>query len=187
MEVPIAPVSRTHNLMKGSIVFQPIHIEVLDRILRSIHPSGDRLLCSFMFGKPGAPVWDRRMGTEIFVNRKNYIRALLYLRQNGAPYLRDISISALWSMVTNFLIENFWYIGNNMFIQQGDRSYAEQVSKTNMNALANALAKSVMFEPGYELTLYPLLPIRVTTHPPCSSFLRRQESSQHIVAAGDTL
>jgi len=143
---------------------QSIHIEAIERILSAVYSSGNNLLSSFLYGKPGAPHWDRRFGTEIFVRRKDYIQALLFIRQNGAPYLRAISISDLWSMVTTFITDNFWYVCGGQFLQRHDGSFAEQIAIEDKIALADALAMSAMFKPRSELTLYPLLPIRVAAN-----------------------
>lgn len=143
---------------------QPIHIEAVERILSAVYASGDNLLSSFLYGKPGTPHWDRRLSTEIFVRREDYIRALLFVRQNGAPYLRAISISDLWSMTTKFLTENFWYVCGGEFARRHDCSYADQIAIEDKIALADALAMSAMFEPKSELTLYPLLPIRMAAN-----------------------
>lgn len=170
---------------------QPIHIEAVERMLTALYASGDTLLSSFLFGKPGTPHWDRRFGTEIFVRRKDYIRALLFVRQNGAPYLRAISISDLWSMVTQFLTDNFWYVLGGGFAGRHNCSYAEQIAIKDKIALADALAKSAMFEPRFELTLYPLLPIRVTANfeSECFFLLNAADLSTaqlpHGISAGD--
>lgn len=141
---------------------QTVHIEAVERILSALYANGDHLLSSFLFGKPGAPHWDRRFGANIFVRRKNYIHALLFIRQNGASYLRAISISDLWSMLATFITENFWYISEGELLQRHDCSYAEQTSIEGKIALAGALEMSAMFSPKSELTLFPLLPIRIT-------------------------
>lgn len=146
------------------------HIEAVDRLLKSIYPSGERLLSSFLFGKPGAPHWQRNLGTEIYVQPKEYIRALLFLRQNGAHYLKVISISDLWSMVTGFLIDNFWYMQDGMFVRETGSSYAAHVSLEDKIALAEALEKSIIFQPRSELTLYPLFSIRVANNFECRNF-----------------
>ena len=142
----------------------PAHTEAVDRLLTSIYPSGERLLSSFLFGKPEAPHWQRNLGAEIYVQPKEYIRALLFLRQNGAHYLRAISISELWSMATNFLTDNFWYIKAGMFVPETGRPYAAYVSVEDKLALAKALEKSVIFQPRAELTLYPLFSVRVANN-----------------------
>lgn len=139
----------------------PKHIEAVERILSAVYASGDTRLSSFLYGKPGAQPWEKRLGTEIFVRRQAYLRALLFVRQNGAPYLQAISISDLWSMVTKFLTENYWYVSGGRLVMQADCSYAEQITLKDKVALAEALARSAMFEPSPELTIYPLLPIRV--------------------------
>lgn len=143
---------------------QPKHIEAVERILSAVSARGDTRLSSFFYGKPGARHSEKRLGTEIFVRRRDYLRALLVVRQSGAPYLRAISISDLWSMVTHFLIENFWYVLGGCFAGKLDCSYAEQITVENKIALADALAMSAMFEPSPELTIYPLLPIRVAAN-----------------------
>lgn len=143
---------------------QLIHIEAVELILSAVYPNGNRRLSSFLYGKPGSPSWDRRLGTTIFVRPKEYIRALLFIRQNGAPYLRGISLSSLWSMVTSFLTENYWYVCGGNLKPPLACSYAEQIAIQDKLSLADALAASVMFTPRPELTLYPMLPIRVTAN-----------------------
>lgn len=145
----------------GMMVAEEVHFEAIERVLATLFQKGDALLSSFTFGKPGAPIWDRRMGTEVFVDRKAYTQALLFIRQNGAPYLRSISISDLWSLVTNFVTDNFWYIGRSAHLSITDQPYSACVTLEDKQALADALASSAMFSPKTELTLYPLIPIRV--------------------------
>ncbi|WP_422648150.1 hypothetical protein [Cupriavidus sp. H18C1] len=140
---------------------QSIYLEAVEHILSAIYASGDRRLSSFLYGKPGAPDWSKRIRADIFIRRKDYIRALLFIRQNGASYLRAISIAKLWSLVTSFITENFWYISQGEFPLRHDLSYAKQVSTEGKIALAGVLKISAMFEPRSELNVYPLLPVRV--------------------------
>ncbi|MEJ2457905.1 MAG: hypothetical protein P8Y58_07035, partial [Novosphingobium sp.] len=151
---------------------QAVHIAAIEQVLSAIYASGDRLLSSFIIHKPNAPAWERLsgIGTEIFVTRKEYIRALLFIRRNGAPYLRAMSISDLWSLVTSFLTENFWYIQNGELRRQHDCSYADQIELPGKLALADALASSALFNPINELTLFPLIPLRVEAKFECSRF-----------------
>ncbi len=139
-----------------------VYIEAVELILSALYANGNHLLSSFLFGKPGVPHWDRRLGANIFVRRKDYIHALLFIRQNGASYLRAISISDLWWMLTTFITENFWYISDGKLLRLHDCSYAEQTSIEGKMALAGALEMTPMFSPTSELTLFPLLPIHIT-------------------------
>ncbi|WIU38596.1 hypothetical protein [Methylorubrum extorquens] len=118
---------------------EPIHHQTIELLLKAIHPEGDTLLSSFMFGKPGAPIWERRFGTELYADRKVYTRALLFIRQNGAAHLHAISISELWSMVTNFLTENFWFIGHSSAFLKYSSPYSDYVSARDKASLAEAL------------------------------------------------
>lgn len=139
-----------------------IHLEAIDRILSAIYPSGDQLLSSFMFGKPGSQQWERRVGAEIFCRNKDYIQAILYVRQRGAPYLRDISVDELRSMVTKFITENYWHVASLAFTRDKKSSYAVQSTNEEKLALANALASSILFQPVADLTLYPLLTVDIS-------------------------
>ena len=101
------------------------------------------------------------LGTEIVCRPKEFIRAIIFIRKNGAPYLQSISISDIRSMVMRFLIDNFWHIKDGEFSRQPDRSYAEQTTVIQRTELAGALAGSALFKPRCEVTLYPLVAIRV--------------------------
>lgn len=138
-----------------------IHLQAIERLISSIYPSGDQLLCSFMYGQPGSPVWQHRYEAEIYVRRRDYLDAVLYIRRNGAPYLRAISIADLRSMITQFVIDNFWYIGGRNLLPNPVKAYGMTMRPAEKLALANALAESPMFVPTSELTLYPLIPVRV--------------------------
>lgn len=149
---------------------EQVHLEAIKRVLSAIYPKGETRLASFMFGRPGAPHWQKSFGTEVFAHRKDYIRAVLYIRQNGAPYLRAMSVSDLRSMVTSFVTNNFWYVCNGDFFHRCDSSYASHITDENKIALADALASSAMFRPERELTLFPLIPIRVESNFECDHF-----------------
>jgi hypothetical protein len=140
-------------------MLKPIHVEAIEHILSAVYSTGDHQLTSFLYGKPGSAPWERRLGAEIFVRRKEYIRALLFVRHHGAPYLREISVSDLWSKVTEFLTANFWYLRASQFQRLADVSFGDQIGPAEKMAMAGALAQSVLFEPRSELTLFPLIPI----------------------------
>ena len=137
------------------------HLVAVERLVASLYPRAEQLLSSFMYGRPGAPHWERRLGTEIYINRKEYLDAVLFIRRHGSAYLRAISIGDLRSMVTEFVTENFWYIGGRNFLSRSTVSYGTTMDASDKIALAEALAASPMFHPGVELTLYPLIPIQI--------------------------
>lgn len=130
--------------------------EAVTRILAALYPDGNQLLSSFFYGSPGTPLWQRGLGAEIFVREHQYIEALLFLRQRGAPFLKDISVSDLWSMTTSFVTEHYAYIAEGRLRLAPGLPLAQQVSPIGLNALARALANSALFNPENDLTLYPL-------------------------------
>lgn len=135
--------------------------DALLRILRSLYSSGDHLLSSFMYGPPGAPHWQRRFGAEVYVRDDQYIEALLFLRQHGASFLRDISIGSLRSRVTSFVTENYAYIAEGRLLSPPGASLADQVSEPGLAAMAEALRHSALFHPKNDVTLYPLTPVKI--------------------------
>jgi hypothetical protein len=119
------------------------------------------LRSSFMFGKPGAPHWDKRMGVDLYYRANKLIRAALYVRQHGPTYLRYLAIGDIWNMLQNFVIENYWYLVADTFLKQFDGSYAEQVSVAAKIQFAGALAASEIFQPRNEVSLFPIVPVQV--------------------------
>ena len=67
----------------------------------------DGLTSSFMFGQPGAPIWERRLGIEIFFSRKKLLEAVLFIRKNGPDHLRHMAVDDIQSLLTQFVIENY--------------------------------------------------------------------------------
>lgn len=135
--------------------------EALVRILGAIYLDGDQRLSSFLYGNPGAPLWQRRMGVDIFVKEHAYIEALLFLRRNGSPFLRDISVQSLWSKTTSFVTENFAYIAAARLTFSKDVSLAQQISDQGLETMSLALQESQLFSPERTVTLYPLVPVVV--------------------------
>lgn len=135
--------------------------EALRRVLGSLYPNGDQLLSSFLYGEPGSPHWQRRLGAEIFVQQDRYIDALLFIRKHGAPFLRDIAVGELWGMVTGFVTEHYaWITGGQVFLDPGV-SLGQHMPMQGWAALSSAWLRSRLFKPANELTLYPLTIVRV--------------------------
>jgi len=135
--------------------------EALRRVLGCLYPNGDHLLSSFLYGEPGAPHWQRRLGAEIFVQQDRYIDALLFIRKHGAPFLRDIAVGELRGMVTHFVTEHYaWITGGHVFLHPGV-SLAQQMPTQGWEALSSAWLRSQLFKPVNEVTLYPLTIVRV--------------------------
>jgi hypothetical protein len=132
---------------------------------------------SFLYCKPGAPHWDRRLGIEIYWSLKGITHAALYVRKNGPAYLRALSVYDIRQLLTEFIQENYWYVSEDTFLKRFNESFAERVSEKAKVALAEALARSSVFDPVMYPTLFPLVPIRVET---CFSspafFLRKPEA-----------
>ncbi|MDU8502444.1 hypothetical protein RYB01_25115 [Pseudomonas syringae] len=135
--------------------------QALIRILESLYPDGDQQLSSFIVTMPGRPITNFSVVANIFVRERQYVEALIFLRRNGAPHLRDISISSLWSIITTFVTENYYYISNGRLKLEAGISLARQTSPEGITSLSEALHKSSLFSPINKVTLYPLVTVRV--------------------------
>ena len=144
----------------------------MELLLASIskHMGDDGLISKFLFGKPGAPIWDRRLGIEIFYSRKKLLDAVLFIRKHGPHHLRQMAVGDIQSVLTQFVVENYWCLADEtMFSDIGDRPFTAVAWQTK-NTLAAALVASTLFTPEAELTLYPLQPIQVNADFECPSF-----------------
>lgn len=137
-------------------------IETVTRILGALYSDGSQRLTSFFYGDPGASRSERRLGAEIFVREHEFIDALLFLRQNGASFLKDISVDDLWSMTTTFVKDHYAYIVAGRSRPASGLSLAQQVSPVGLAAMAQALKHSTLFNPELDITLYPLSLVKVS-------------------------
>jgi hypothetical protein len=133
-------------------------IEAVDLLLDAIYSTGERhqLLSEFGIHEPNSPIWSNTIGTSIYIrNEKTYLKAVFYIKQNGVPYLSELPISKLKSQVTQFLIENFWYIRDGEFSRNPNLSYKLQIPCNAKLQLAKALLTSPLFKATQKIFLYP--------------------------------
>lgn len=121
----------------------------------------DGLRAAFLFGEPGAPPYARSLGTEIYYARKEIGAAVLYVRANGPSHLRQMAVQDIQSMLTSFVSENYWYLANETMFADVQGVFSGCVSPRTKDTLAAVLAESPIFKPPAELTLYPLVPVKV--------------------------
>lgn len=139
-----------------------LYREAIELLISAIYwKGGDGLKTSFMFGRPGAPHYDRRMGVEFTYRQKELVRAVLFVRRNGPAYLRMISLNDVRDALTNFLSEHYWYLVDETFAQSFDCSFAEHVSEGPKQQLSIALEQSKLFRPKQLLTVFPLATVEV--------------------------
>jgi len=140
-----------------------IHDQAVELLLDSMSQQSDDYLLrsSFFFGKPGAPSWQKNGGTDVFYHAGKLVRAALHVRKNGPPYLRYLPISAIWSMLQQFVIDHYWLLASEAFLRPFSGSYAGNISPATKTSFADALAISEVFEPRNEVTLFPIVPLTV--------------------------
>jgi hypothetical protein len=150
--------------------YNNIYYESVEQLLSAIYASGQTYLTSFIYEKPGKSLHSARMGTELHVKRREYLRAVLFIRKHGPSHLRVMSVPDLHSLVTNFIRDNYWLISAGEFSRDHKRSYAEQIDTKSKSDLADALRDSLLFNPINKLTLFPLTAILIKDKFVCPSF-----------------
>lgn len=158
-----------------------LHLAAVEHLLEAVysHPgtAKNAFMSGFMFGSPGSPINDRRMGGKFWLRNTELVKAALFVRHCGAPYLRDLPMEDLQKRLLDFMTENYGFIGNEVFGQRLSTSYAEFVSPHGKAALARAIAASDLFVATNKLKLYPLVPFRVQDDFVSSDFFLIQPQS----------
>lgn len=141
---------------------RPIHTEAAARLLQAMRPAGaDGYSHRFMFGPPEMPMPLRTGGASVIYAKREMIRAAHYVRQNGAPYLTYLDIGDVWSLLTNFVVEAYWILANEVWLGRFEGTYADHISPDTKAAFADALGASALFSPRQTTILFPLVTVRV--------------------------
>lgn len=132
---------------------------------------------SFMVMRPGQhPGFGGGIGQTVYFSRREMMRACLFIRKSGPSFLAYVSISDIWSMITRFVTSSYWTISNETFLARYTGSYAEHLSDEGRARFTSALSTSPMFAPTNELTLFPLMPVRIETGFTSPNFFLRPPS-----------
>lgn len=152
--------------------FTTVHLNCVEMLLESITSlMGEAgLRTSFMFGPNDDPHASQNFGAELYFHDRPLVRAALYLRSNGPSFLKTMSIDDVLSLLRRFIMDNYWYLFDETWAKRFDGTYAERVSMETKYQLAHAIAKSNIFAPENELTVYPLAALRVEDNFDWSTF-----------------
>lgn len=96
------------------------------------------------------------LGIEINYDETLFTTAVLFIRRHGAPYLGSLSFSDVRSIITDFVVQSFYLLTDEVWGRQFEGSFAEHLSPQTFASWANALAHSRLFLEPRELTLFPL-------------------------------
>ncbi len=140
---------------------KPIHLETIEMLVQSIqhHVGEDGRMAQFLFGQPGDQFSWKGMGTTIYFSDLKITKAALFVRRQGPLHLKSISLQDIVSLLQNFIMDNYWYIFEDVgFVPQ---VVSASVSHNTKLKLADAIAQSSIFAPVDQLTLYPLATVNV--------------------------
>lgn len=137
----------------------------------------DRRQHSFMYNKPGGHPFVGGAGFEVNYDNRGLLKAALFMRRNAAQHLRSLSVGDVEKMLTDFISDNFWIIGNEAWEgcllgpnQARDAPFSEFVSVDTKERLAEAIAVSDIFVEPRQLVTFPLVTVRVEEEFECPTF-----------------
>ena len=140
------------------------------------HP--DRRQHSFMYSQPGrSPFMGGGAGFEVHYDIRGLIQAALFMRRNAAPHLRSLAVADVEKVLTNFISDNFWIIGNEAWDgcllgpgQASDAPFSVFVAEATKERLAEAISASDLFTEPRHLFAFPLVVVRVDQEFDCPEF-----------------
>lgn len=132
-------------------------IEAVDLILDSIYSTGEKnQSIEFLITNPKESISFGNIGTTIYVrSEEDYLKALIFIKKNGLPYLSDLSLLNLRKTVTKLLTKNFWFIRHGEFSRIENISYKNQINSENKLELAKSLLNSELFQENFITYFYP--------------------------------
>lgn len=145
-------------------MIDPVFGQLARMILASMYKKSgeDGLRTQFLFGRPGTPLHEHRLGTEVYFRQSELIQAALHSRKNGPTYLKFVAVETICEMLKTFTTENFWLLGDEIYFKQFSCSFDEMVRDLAKQQFATALRSSPLFDPPKGTTLFPLVSLRTT-------------------------
>lgn len=130
-----------------------------------------------MYNKPGGHPFVGGAGFEVNYDDRELLKAVLFMRRNAAPHLVSLSVSDVEKMLTDFISDNFWIIGNEAWDgcllgagQARDAPFSKFVSVSTRERLVETIAASDLFIEPRQLFAFPLLTMRIEEEFECSPF-----------------
>ncbi|MDA9419311.1 hypothetical protein XI04_03865 [Bradyrhizobium sp. CCBAU 11430] len=156
-----------------------LYLQAIELLLSAMYRTrgDDGLENRFLVGPPGTPLWQKRISTFVFFRRRLLVRAALYVRKVGPPYLRSTAMNDIQSQLRSFAIAHYGLFASETFLRRFEESYNERIGQDVKIRLADLLAASELFNPKSCLALYPLVPVVVETDFRSSPFFLLQPGS----------
>lgn len=141
-----------------------IHSRAVELLLDAMSKQSDdwAVRASFLFGRPNALAW-QGFTVDIYYDTAKLVQAALHVREHGPAYLRHLSIEVISGKLQGFIRDNYGYVFNEVSFAGLTGSFASRLGEATKMQLAEALASSDVFRPRDELTLFPIVPLRVTS------------------------
>lgn len=131
-----------------------------------------------MYNKPGRHPFTGGAGFEVNHDDRGLLKVALFMRRNAAPHLGSPSVGDVEKVLTDFISDNFWIIGNEAWDgcllgagQARDAPFSEFLSADMKEHLAETIAVSDLFVEPRQLVAFPLVTVHVEEEFECPTFL----------------
>ncbi|OKO83749.1 hypothetical protein AC628_01190 [Bradyrhizobium sp. NAS96.2] len=139
-----------------------IHDTAVELLLASMSRAAEQydFEASFFITVPSPPL-TTGIVARVYYDGPKLVRTALHVRARGPAHLKYLAIGDIRSMLQSFVVANYWYIFQEAELAPFAGSYADRLSQATKLLLARALTASDLFSPRNELTLFPIVPLRI--------------------------
>lgn len=136
------------------------HLETVDLLLASMSTDVGEDGMMHQFNASGDSHRVYGIYVTVYFSRRKLISAALYAHAHGASYLRDLPISEIQSLLTDFAKTNYPLCSASVPFCAHVHSFLEHSDEVSRQRLAEAIASSPIFSPPSVLVLFPLVTVR---------------------------
>lgn len=138
-----------------------VALETVDLLLDSMSSEVGEDGMLHLFNARGESFQVSGIYVSVFFSRRKLVAAALHARSAGAAYLRDLSVSDIMGLLTDFAKRNYPLCSTGVPFGANTPSYLPTCDLATRTRLAEALRASAVFTAPLHLVLFPL--VTVTT------------------------
>ncbi len=137
-------------------------LEIVDLLLDSMSSEVGEDGMLHQFNASGESFQLTGLYVSVFFSHRKLIAASLHARSTGADYLRDLSVSDIMRLLTNFAQRNYPLCSAGVPFGAVAPSYLPTCDMATRTRLAAALRASAVFTAPNLMVLFPLVTVRMT-------------------------
>jgi hypothetical protein len=118
---------------------------------------------AFLSGPPGSHIFQRNIGVTLYYRKKEVDICCILLRKIGPRHLRNMPLPEIWSLLADFVSENFYSILHETFFRNFCGPYFDNISESSFEEFCQRFSESRILCAEERVYLIPLVPICIST------------------------